>query len=412
MKNWTSKYKPEEGLFPSTGMLTSVGSGPKVPTMNYGGDISLPNVYPNAMVPKYGPGGAVTDGCPPNWHKNAMGQCELDSFTMPRNSAGSSGRVFHNPIVNNKVDTSTIGYQKPIQTKPKKKQVSKTKVVTPSKNILGKNVSSSTQAPRLYNPIEIQNINTNSTLGKQQQEILIKAGQSPAAAKLAVGSKKFLPSQQEILNKNAQLTYRVTNHPNYNPSKSIEEQAFLGDDNSLLTRINRGSRASSSTNPVQNFAWEVMSAPGKGFNNLFLEKNHYANEGWKAPVYAGLDLISMAPGVGEAAATGIRSAVGRQFLGKGVGVAERNLAKTAAINIAEHEAPALKRLGHHFTEMGEEGIKHKGAHTGIHNIGEGHEEDAANEHTPKYPLIAGLNTKVKINKYGGSTGNWTDKYKF
>jgi len=37
MKNWTSKYKPEEGLFPSTGMLTSVGSGPKVPTMRDGG---------------------------------------------------------------------------------------------------------------------------------------------------------------------------------------------------------------------------------------------------------------------------------------------------------------------------------------------------------------------------------------
>jgi hypothetical protein len=40
MKNWTSKYKPEEGLFPSTGMLTSVGSGPKVPTMRNGGLLS------------------------------------------------------------------------------------------------------------------------------------------------------------------------------------------------------------------------------------------------------------------------------------------------------------------------------------------------------------------------------------
>jgi len=39
-----------------------------------GGDISLPNVYPNQMVSKYGPGGATTDGCPA-WHVRVNSDC-------------------------------------------------------------------------------------------------------------------------------------------------------------------------------------------------------------------------------------------------------------------------------------------------------------------------------------------------
>jgi hypothetical protein len=40
----------------------------------YGGDISIPNVYPNQMISKYGPGGETTDGCPP-WHVKVNGEC-------------------------------------------------------------------------------------------------------------------------------------------------------------------------------------------------------------------------------------------------------------------------------------------------------------------------------------------------
>lgn len=39
-----------------------------------GGDISLPNVYPNQMVSKYGPGGQTTDGCPA-WHVRVNSDC-------------------------------------------------------------------------------------------------------------------------------------------------------------------------------------------------------------------------------------------------------------------------------------------------------------------------------------------------
>jgi hypothetical protein len=54
----------------------------------YGGDISIPDLQEGNWLMKYGPGGQTTDGCPPNYYKNAQGKCVPEfkpDFRMPTN---------------------------------------------------------------------------------------------------------------------------------------------------------------------------------------------------------------------------------------------------------------------------------------------------------------------------------------
>ena len=72
--NKVINYRFEQPTTETYGDEADIVNPKFTPAVKNGGDISLPNVYPNQMVSKYGPGGETTDGCPP-WHVKVNGEC-------------------------------------------------------------------------------------------------------------------------------------------------------------------------------------------------------------------------------------------------------------------------------------------------------------------------------------------------
>lgn len=401
----TDKYRMGGGMFPEYHSFAP-------PMMAYGGDPSIADLQ-QAWLSQYGPGGESTDGCGPGFNKNPLtGQCAPNGWKAPQQAGPTVGAAGQ---MNRTSGMTAIGNYNTTRQQPAAAQQSRvagTYVPPNSRTIMGRQSGESTSAPAFYNPNQNYNINTGSTLGKQQISTLTKAGFTPAQSRAAVGSKRFTSNQQEALDAptQEQLVYRIKNNPNYNPAKSMESQSYLADDNSLLTRINRGSRAEAFENPVGNFAWEVMSAPGKGFNNMFLEKDHYA--GQNLPMKVGnmaLDIVSMVPEIGPAIGSAIKGA-GKKLLGSIGSIGGRALTDVgveAGANLIGHQASQLGKLGHHGVEMLKEGVGHKVAHSGVHSLGDhgeehggGHEEMGNTNFTAFQPV-----TKKKFK-----TGGWLDRH--
>jgi hypothetical protein len=384
------QYKRGGGMFPPYHSFTP-------PREDDGGDISIPNLQ-EGWLKKYQIAGQT-------------GFVPMTNRDVSRGATESTSRVFN--TMNGPVNTGTTGYNtNTVKKTAPVKPIANFKPVN-SRTIMGKNVSDKTQVAPLFDARQNANINADSDVSKQQQQVLINAGQSPSAARFAVNHKQLTGNQQEILDNNAAYEYRVTKHPDYDPTKSIKEQFALADDNSLATRIGRGSRSAPSNSDSYNAVWDMMSAPGKGFNNLVLEgPKHYEGQGWTAPLNAGLDVISMAPGVGGYAASGVRNMVGKQVLGSMARNAEMNLLKNAGVNLAKKQLPALKELGHHLYETVDEGIKHKFAHAGVHAAGP-HEEintDVA-ENIKKPIRTSSLYTNPSnTNPVKLKQGGWLNKY--
>jgi hypothetical protein len=83
--------------------------------MKNGGDISIPDLQEDNWLKAYGPGGQTTDGCPPNFYKNAKGQCVPEynpNFKIPHVASESTSRVFFNPLTGERVNTATTGQTK------------------------------------------------------------------------------------------------------------------------------------------------------------------------------------------------------------------------------------------------------------------------------------------------------------
>ena len=162
------------------------------PRMNYGGDISI------ADLDMYELAGTVRP-------KPILAPAATES----------TARSFHNPMLGAATNTATTGYRDNMaQTK---KPITGT-IPTMANNfglgnprdIMGRNTSSSTQAPPLYNPQQNRDIRVNSATGQKQVQTLMKAGQNKAAATYAVANKKFTGNQQKILNDRAALEHNVT----------------------------------------------------------------------------------------------------------------------------------------------------------------------------------------------------------
>ena len=255
------------------------------------------------------------------------------------------------------------------------------------RTLMGRQSGESITTPPMYNPYANQNINLNSRTGQGQVKALMNAGQTKNAAQYAVRNKKFTGNQQEALNKRAQLEHNVTLHPNYDPTKSIESQAHLADDQSLDTKIYRGAR-SSTGNPVLDFAWNIMSAPGKSTSNL-AHPSHYVKEGVAGVGSAALDLMTIAPGLG------IEGGLGKSA----AGTAERSALKQATTNLEKAEASELQQGAHHLGEHFVEGTKHQGMHHGVESLhGEHTPGSEITGITPFYPTMNVARTKMK---YGG-----------
>ena len=368
--------------------------------------------HKNGGQPCYNCGGMYKNGGSPNWlNKYQVAGPVKEKQILAPAATESTARSFHNPILGAATNTATTGYTNtPIQNK---------KPIVPftaannfglgnPRDIMGKNTSSSTQAPPLYNSDKIKDINTSSALGQRQQQTLVNAGQNKSAAKYAVANKKFTGNQQDLLNKRAELEHDVMLHKDYDSTKSIEQQSGLADDKSLGTKIWRGSRSHDSNNPIQNLAWDVMSAPGKAAVNIG-NAGEYLKQGWGAIPNIALDMISVFPGIGEAAAGTIRGLAGS--FGKNViGQAERGLLQSAGTNLAHAEAPAIKQLGTHMGEHFGEGIGHQGVHKGFHELsGEHSTENHATETAPmQFAANNVINPLTGTKRF--KTGGWIDDY--
>ena len=90
--------------------------------MKNGGDISIPDLQEGNWLKAYGPGGQTTDGCPPNFYKNAQGKCvpEYDASGMLKKlrqpvQDNTRPLPFYNPVAIEKIKTNNkiVAQQKP-----------------------------------------------------------------------------------------------------------------------------------------------------------------------------------------------------------------------------------------------------------------------------------------------------------
>jgi len=107
----------------------------------------------------------------------------------------------------------------------------------------------------------------------EQIYLLQKAGYSEAHAKRAIKNKE--KKAFDILEKINNDNYRIQMHPDYNPNKSVDEQSYLLNDNSLRARLLRGSNMMTNTGyPIQDFASSLITSPGRSFANMTTDANN------------------------------------------------------------------------------------------------------------------------------------------
>ena len=150
-----------------------------------------------------------------------------------------------------------------------------------------------------------------------------------------------------------------------------------------------------------------MSAPGKAAVN-FSNPEQYAKQGWGAIPNIALDALAIVPELGSAAASTIRGGVSRGVLGNAASQAQKSLLHSAEANIAHAEAPAIKQLATHMGEHFEEGIKHMGAHKGVHAMSGEHGDEGHDEASPTI-FAANIKSPFKGMK-AFKTGGWLDNY--
>jgi hypothetical protein len=107
----------------------------------------------------------------------------------------------------------------------------------------------------------------------EQIYLLQKAGYSEAHAKRAIKNKE--KKAFDILEKINNDNYRIQMHPDYDPNKSVDEQSYLLNDNSLRARLLRGSNMMTNTGyPIQDFASSLITSPGRSFANMTTDANN------------------------------------------------------------------------------------------------------------------------------------------
>lgn len=112
------------------------------------------------------------------------------------------------------------------------------------------------------------------------------------------GQENLQPYMQKQLEEQAQVDYRVKNHPDYNPYEPVERQQYLNHDNSLRTRLLRGRNMLVDTgNPITDFVAETITAPGKSFANLTMDadKQYFKPGLMQGALNLGSDLLALVP---------------------------------------------------------------------------------------------------------------------
>ena len=246
-----------------------------------GGDISIPDLQEDNWLKAYGPGGKTTDGCPPNFYKNAQGKC------VPEYDASAMLKKLRAPVQDN------------------------------------------TRPLSFYDPIAIGEIKTNKE-NKEKAEtaaLLIRAGMDEKKAKQTVNLKKLDRYSQKKLDEQKQKEYRTRMSQGYDPNKPIEDQYNLADINGLDQRLYRGANmlmGEDLGNPVLNVTRDIMFGPGKSFVNLSNPNENYIKPGFvQGASNLVMDLFNVAPTMVGGAT---RSAV--------------NLSKNA-INVSKNAIPGI-----------------------------------------------------------------------
>ena len=249
--------------------------------MKNGGDISIPDLQEDNWLKAYGPGGQTTDGCPPNFYKNAQGKC------VPEYDASAMLKKLRAPVQDN------------------------------------------TRPLSFYDPIAIGEIKTNKE-NKEKAEtaaLLIRAGMDEKKAKQTANSKTLLKYSQKKLDEQKQKEYRTRMSQGYDPNKPIEDQYNLADINGLDQRLYRGANmlmGEDLRNPVLNVARDIMFGPGKSFVNLSNPNENYIKPGFvQGASNLVMDLFNVAPTMVGGAT---RSAV--------------NLSKNA-VNVSKNAIPGM-----------------------------------------------------------------------
>ena len=118
---------------------------------------------------------------------------------------------------------------------------------------------------------------SNQKAEQKVKTLVDKGGYSEVHARRAVRNKE--EKANSILEKVNSDNYRIQMHPDFDPNKSTDEQSYLLNDNSLRTRLLRGSNMlTNAGNPVGDIAAGILTSPGRSFANLTMDAdNRYFN---------------------------------------------------------------------------------------------------------------------------------------
>lgn len=136
-----------------------------------------------------------------------------------------------------------------------------------------RNVSESTNSGitnRVAKQIAVQAA-SNQKAEQDVQTLIKKAGYSEPHARRAVRNKTDAQANK-FLEDNTNKDYRIQMHPDFDPNKSTDEQSHLLYDNSLRTRLLRGSNMMTNSGiPELDFVGGAFTLPGRSFVNMTMD---------------------------------------------------------------------------------------------------------------------------------------------